>query len=222
LSVVSVSRVRNRVVELLLASGRGARYTGAVSATDGNGRFEVTQEMTDAIIEADMAVCLACIETVGHPYRVGFLVASSSLANEDLLPSHVGADGVVKIDETGTGTFKDGILAESKDDLLEALRNPTLYPDSKRYYWLEDSQVVHGGASARVYYPSFTKNDAACQAHEAYTSAVIAGALAGLKKDAVGDDFIAYYARQFEMMLRDIKGRLLVIPETQQFEKAAA
>lgn len=222
MAVVSESRVRRRVVELLLAGGRSARYAGTVSAVDGNARFEVQQEITDAIIEADMAVCLAIIDTPGHPYRVGFMVASSSLANEDYIPAHVGADGVVKIDETGTGSFKDGILAESKDDLLEALKYPALYPSVERFYWVEDSQIIHGGAAARVYYPSFTKNDSVCQAHEAYTSAVIAGALAGLIKDAVGDDFAAYYAKQFEAYLGMIRGRLLVIPEVQQFERAAA
>lgn len=222
MAVVDISRARKRVVELLLASPRSARYSGTVSATDGSARFEVLQEITDAIVEADMAVCLAVIDTPGHPYRTGFLVASPNLASEDLLPAHVGAVGAVRIDETGSGTFRDGLLAESRDDLVEALRHPSLYPDAKRLYWVEDGQIVHGGAAARVYYPSFTKNDSACQAHEAYTQAVICGAVAGLVKDATGGDFAAFYVRQFEAYLRMVRDRLLVIPEAQQFEKAAA
>lgn len=222
MAVVSESRARKRVIELLLAGGRSARYAGTVSAVDGNARFEVQQEITDAVIEADMAVCLAIIETTGHPYRVGFMTVAGPLANEDYITGHVGAHGDVQIDETGSGSYKGGLLAASKDEVLEVIQCPALYANAKRFYWIEDSKLYHTGAAARVYYPAFTKNDAVCQAHEAYTAAVIAGAIAHLVKDAVGDEFASFYINQFQNYLRMIKGSLLVIPEAQQFEKAAA
>jgi hypothetical protein len=204
-----------------MASPRSARYSGTVSATEGSARFEVLQEITDAIIEADMLVCLAVMDTPGHPYRVSFMTASSNLANEAYVPAHVGAHGDVQIDETGTGSFKGGMLAASKDEVLEVIQCPTLYANAKRFYFIEDSKLYHTGSAARIYYPSFTKNDSACQAHEAYTSAVIAGAVASLVKDATGDEFALFYARQFESMLGMIREKLLAVPELQQYEKAA-
>jgi hypothetical protein len=147
-------------LELLLASPRGARYGGTAG---GKSSYSVTQEVTDACVEGDMLTCMAIIETLGHPYRSGFMVASANLATGDFIPAHIGSHGRVVIDPTGTDTFKGGILAASMDELVEALHNPVLYPNAKRFYFIEDNCIEHLGSAAKVYYPLFTKTTRPCK-----------------------------------------------------------
>ena len=213
MAVVSISRVRKRVIELLLAAGRGARYTDAVGDQK---RYAVLQELTDAIVEADMHVCMAILETPGHPYRAGFMTPSGNLANGDFIPAHVGGHGKVEIDPTGGGTFRGGILAESLDELLEVLHHPTLFPNCTRYYFVEDGCIHHTGSAAKVWYPAFTKNDAACQAHELYTAAVIAGAIALLRKDGGDPGFFNDYAQAALAAEALIRGGAKALPDVEQ------
>lgn len=210
MAVVSISRVRKRVIELLLAAGRGARYTDAVGDQK---RYAALQELTDAIIEADMQVCLAILETPGHPYASGFMTASSNLANGDILPAFVGALGKVEIDPTGAGTFRGGILAPSLDELLEVIHHASLFPTCTRYYWVEGNVINHSGSAARVYYPSFTKNDSACQAHEAYTLAVLCRALSVLRKDGGDPGFYSDYAQMADIAELKIRGKETTLPD---------
>jgi hypothetical protein len=169
-----------------------------------------------------MLVCLEIINTPDHPYRASFMVASGNLANEEFIPAHIGEHGQVRIDETGGGTFNGGLLAKSKDEILSVIQCPSLYTNAKRWYWIEDGQLFHSGSAARIYYPSFTKNDSACQSHEAYTAAVIVGAVGFLAKDGAlsGDEFYKFYLEQFDAMRAEIRGGARVIPEAQMFERA--
>jgi hypothetical protein len=225
MAVASLSRIQQRVIELLLAAGRGARYTSTVGDS---GLYAVTQEVTDAIIEADMRFCEAVISTPGHPYRPSFMVASSNLASSESIPPHVGAHGKVLIDPTGAGAFKRGILADSMDEVAEVLHHPTLYPNCKLYYFIEDSVIEHTGSAARVYYPSFTKNDAACQSHELYTEGVACAAIAILEKKGGDTQFYRDYRDMAAVAEMKARGRAEVIPEIEQlrlelagFRKAA-
>lgn len=215
MAVVSLSRVRTRVIELLLAAPRASRYTSAVG---NNGVYAVTQEITDAIIAADEQVCLAIIETVGHPYRTAFMSASTNLSNGDYVPAHVGAHGEVDIDVTGTGTFRPSQRAESRDAVQEIIEFPSIY-SSKRFHFIEDSRIYHAGSAARVQYPVFTLNTSACQAHEAYEDLVVYGAISHLEKKGAEAGFFDKYARLFELGKQMIRGKLLTIPEQAQLEQ---
>lgn len=193
---------------MLLAAGRGARYTDAVGDQK---RYTVLQELTDAIVEADMAVCLAVIETPGHPYRVGFMGPSSNLASGDFIPAHVGGHGKVEIDN-GSG-FKPGLLAKSRDDVSEMIAQTALFAATARWYWIEDNEIVHNGNAAKVWYPSFTKNDAACQAHELYTAAVLCAVIPLLRKDGGDPQFYNDFAEMFSLAEQRIRRRERVIPD---------
>ena len=213
MTVVSISRVRKRVIALLLAHPRGGFYTDAVG---GKGSYASLQEITDAVVDADMNVCLAILDTPGHPYASGFQVASSNLASGDTLPAFVGAHGRVVIDPTGTGTFKRAVLAKSADEMAEVVNNPTLYPNCKLFYFIEAGTVEHSGSAARVYYPSFSKTDAACQAHELYTSAVLAGAIALLMKDGGDPQFFGEYAHVAAEALARIRAGEKTLPDIER------
>lgn len=210
MAAVSISRVRKRVIELLLAAGRGARYTDAVGDQK---RYTVLQELTDAIVEADMAVCMAIIETPGHPYRTSFMTPSSNLASGDFIPAHVGGHGKVEIDN-GSG-FKPGLLAKSRDDVSEMIAQTALFAATGRWYWIEDNEIVHNGNAAKVWYPSFTMNLSACQAHELYTAAVICATIPLLRKDGGEAQFYDDYARMYALAESRIRRRERVIPDVE-------
>lgn len=214
MAVVSISRVRKRVIELLLAAGRGARYADAVADQK---RYTVLQEITDAVVESDMQRCAVIISTVGHPYRASFMTPTGNLATGDFItPAGIAQHGKVEIDPTGTGTFKAGRLAKSHDHLLEIIHHPTLFPNSKRWYWIEDSVIEHSGSAAKVWYPSFTKNDAACQAHELYTAGVLAGTIPLLRKDGGDPSFFDDYAEMAAVGDELIAARAKALPDIEE------
>lgn len=213
MAVASISRIRKRVIALLLAHPRGGYYTDNVG---GKSTYASLQEITDAVVDADMNVCLAILDTPGHPYASGWQVASSNLASGDFLPPFIGAHGRVIIDPTGTGTFKRAVLARSADEMAEVVNNPTLYPNCKLFYFIEGNCIEHSGSAARVYYPSFSKTDAACQAHELYTSAVLAGALALLYKDGGDPQFFGEYAQIFALADAAIRAGEKTLPDIER------
>jgi hypothetical protein len=213
MAVVSISRVRKRVIELLLAAGRGARYADAVADQK---RYTVLQELTDAIVEADMLVCMAIIETPGHPYRAGFMTPSTNLATGDFIPAHVGGHGKVEIDN-GSG-YKGGRLASSREEVLEMIDQPSLYATGGRWYWVEDNEIVHNGSAAKVWYPSFTKTDAACQAHELYTAAVMVNTIPLLRKDGGDPQFYDDFAVMAGLAEARIRRGERTLPDIEQLK----
>lgn len=217
MGVVLITKVTDRVKFLLLAS---TTYGGAASSSVLS-TFPDDNEFKDAGLEADAVIVRDIIETEGHPYRTQFLAASSVLSSGDMIPAHVGSIGKVEIDDGSTG-YKGGTLAASRSDVLEVVLNPSLYPDSKRWYWIEDTEIVHTGSGAKVWYPSFTPSASVCQAPDAYTEAVIAGTISLLYKDGSAVDFFQHYSQLFNMQREAIRNKELVIPTAQQFQRMAA
>lgn len=154
--------------------------------------------------------------TVGHPYRSSFMTPSGNLATGDLVPGEVGQHGKVLIDPTGAGSFSKAKLAKTHDHLLEVLHNPTLFPNVKRLYWIEDGCIEHTGSAAKVWYPSFTKNDAACQAHELYTAGIMAGAIALLRKPGGDPTFYDDYERMAMFGDQMIAQGLKALPDVEE------
>lgn len=214
MAVADISRIRKRVIELLLASPRASRYGGTVGD---NARYSVTQEVTDAALETDAEVCQDIISTPGHPYRSGFMAVSSNLSNGDFVPAHVGAHGEVDIDVSGGGTFRPSQLGKGRDEIQAILEFPSLYA-SKRFHWIEDSRIYHAGSAARVWTPSFTKTSA-CQAHEAYEGVVAFGTVERLEKDGGDPSFFQKYGRLYLLGRQFIRQKELVIPAQAELEK---
>lgn len=208
---VDVNAVAKRVIELLLAAGRASRYTAVVGD---NARYAVTQEILDAILEADANVCRAICETPGHPYAAAFVTPTGNLASGTIIPAYVGCP----IDVTVDGEFSR--LAESRAEILEILANPTLYPDVEAWHFIENSILYHTGTDGIVKHPAFTKTSA-CQAHESYQSADVAGAISLLPKDGGDDSFFDHWLKIYVGMEAQIRNRQLVISESEQYEKAA-
>jgi hypothetical protein len=119
----------------------------------------------------------------------------------------------VTIDPTGAGTFKGARLAESNDNLLEVLHHPELFPNIQYLYWIEGNTIEHTGSAARVRYPTFTKNDVACQSHELYTAGVMAGAITLLRKPGGDPTFYDDYERMTAIGDVMIAGKSASLPD---------
>lgn len=213
---VSLAKVRTRVISLLQAN-RLDPYSGTVGTGSGaNSRYQVDQEINDTILEADSVVCLAIIETSGHPYAAQFLTSSGNLTHGTVIPAHIGEIAKVTVDATPSRQTK------SLTELLEVKANAALYPSATKYHFLEGGYAYNTGTNVVVVYPAFTKT-AACQAHEVYEAAVVCLTIALLAKDgSLTPELYSTYSEYADRYLGMIKEKQETIPELEQVERAVA
>lgn len=212
---------QRRVISVLQAN-RLNPYGGVVgTGSSQNSRYQVTQEITDAILEADAVICQARISTPGDPYRNTWVSFTPDLAHAALIPAHIGSVGGV--DVKVSSTYTPARFTSSKAEILAMRAHPTLYPDAKNWAFIEDSQLFHNGDFARVWRSSFSKS-AACQSPEQDQTAVIAGALGGLAKDgSVTPEIYTMGATYFQWYIQtEIKGNQVPLPEVETIETALA
>lgn len=212
---------QKRVISILMAN-RLSPYAGVVgTGASQNSRYQVTQEITDAILEADAVICQARISTPGDPYRNTWVSFSADLAHAALIPPHIGSVGGVDV-KVGE-TYTPARFTSSKAEILAMRAHPTLYPNAQNWAFIEDSQLFHNGDFGRVWRSMFTKS-AACQSPEQDQTAVIAGAVGSLPKDgSVTPEIYSMGASYFQWYIdSEIKGKPVPLPEIQQIEQRLA
>lgn len=210
MAVADVTICKKRVDELLLAS-LDSRYSGVLS---GRSTYTEDQEILDAILEADMLICQAHMATEGDLYRSTWLTQSGNLAHGALLPVSTGEIGQVSVD----GAVAN--LAASKGEILAIRNNSAVYPLTTEWYFIEDVFIYHTGTNAVVYFTSFTKTTV-CQAPQVDEGAIVAGTVSILLKDGMDQEMFTYYSNLFKMQIGLIKGEAQVVPQAEQFERAA-
>lgn len=215
MAVVDIATVRKRVISLLMANRLGP-YSGAVgTGSSTNSRYQSTQEITDAALEADAMVVETIIGTAGHPYASQFMTVSANIVSGGLIPAHTGVQGIVRVDGVVAR------LAGSEAEIAEIIANPALYPNASKWYVINGSNIVHTGTNATVTYPVFNPSTTACQSPSVYESAVVAGAISLLAKDgAVTPELYGAMGQFFQTCLRMIAGMQTVLPPVEQAEKA--
>lgn len=218
---VNLQQCQKRIISILMAN-RLSPYAGTVGTGSGqNSRYQVNQEITDAILEADAVICQARISTPGDPYRNTWVNFTADLAHAALIPPHIGSVGGVDV-KVGS-TYTPARFTSSKAEILAMRAHPALYPNAQNWCFIEDAIIYHNGDSARLWRTTFTKS-AVPQAPEQDQTAVIAGALAGLAKDgAVTPEIYTMGATYFQWYLQtQIKGQMVALPEIQQIEQKLA
>lgn len=161
---------QKRVISILQAN-RLNPYGGVVgTGSSQNSRYQVNQEITDAILEADAVICQARISTPGDPYRNTWMSVSADIANGALIPPHIGV--VTGLQVKVGSTYTDARFATSRAEMLALRAHPTLYPNAKNWGFVESGLLYHNGDFARVWRSTFTKS-AACQSPEQDQTAVI-------------------------------------------------
>lgn len=213
----NIQRIRTRAIAILLAN-RLSSYSDLVG---GNSRYPVTQEFTDTILEVDAMVVNARLSNPGDPYRPGFMIAPSvNLAHGDLIPSHIGAHG--DVDVSIGGVFEPARYAKSRAEVIALREHPALYPNTKRWAFIEDNRVFHNGDAARVWYPSFTKGSV-CQAPEQDELAEICGTVAMMPKDgAVTPELYGQLGQYFAAYLAMLRGEKATLPPIEEVERQLA
>jgi len=212
---------QKRVISILMAN-RLSPYDGVVgTGSSQNSRYQVNQEITDSILEADAVICQARISTPGDPYRNTWVSFTPDLAHAALIPPHIGSVGGVDV-KVGS-TYTPARFTSSKAEILAMRAHPALYPNAQNWAFIEDSQLFHNGDSGRVWRSSFTKS-AACQSPEQDQTAVVAGGLAGLAKDgSITPEIYTMGATYFQWYIQTaIKGQMVALPEIQQIERSLA
>ena len=142
----SLTTCQRRVISVLFAN-RLSPYAGTTSGS--NSRYQVTQEITDAILEYDALICQARMSNPGDPYRNTWMSVSPDLANGELIPPQIGALGGVEV-KVGT-TYTPARFASSKAEILAMRAHPALYPDAKNWAFVEDGILYQNGDAGRVW-----------------------------------------------------------------------
>lgn len=218
MATVDITDVKKRVIAILLAAPQTAPYSGSViglNSQPATGRYGSNDEIERAILEADARVCLAIIESIGNGYRSQFLTESTGLSSGDNIPAHVGQIGLVKVDDSPAR------LARSRNQMIQVIENPELYPEAQKWFWTDDVTIYHNGTEATVEYPSF-EIDTDCQSPDVYESAVVSGSVGLLMKDGGASDYYGYYARLYAQQEALIRGGATVIPPVEEYEVKAA
>ena len=215
---VNLLRCQKRVVSILFAN-RLSPYAGTASGS--NSRYQVTQEITDAILEADAVICQARMNTPGDPYRASWQAYSADLANGALIPPGIGSVGGLQV-KVGL-VYTDARFTGSRAELLAMRAHPALYLNAANWGFIEDGVLYHNGDFGRVWMPEFTKSTT-CQAPETDELGVIATALGGLPKDgAVTPEIYSAGASYSQWYIAtQIKGERMALPEVEQIESKLA
>ena len=218
MGTVNLLRCQKRVVSVLMAN-RLSPYAGTASGS--NSRYQVTQEITDAILEGDAIICYARMNTPGDPYRASWMEVTDDIENGALIPAYVGAQGAVEV-AVGS-TYLPARFTSSRAEVLAMRAHPTLYPNAERWAFIEDGVLYHNGDAGRIWVPQFTKSTV-CQAPETDELAVIATSIACLPKDgAVTPEIYSLsgdYSRWY--ITTQIKGDRMALPEVEQIETRLA
>ena len=217
MALANIAEITPRVVNLLLLGADDAVYPSTVDTETSNAYSD--DELSSAILKADAEVCLAYIETDGHPQRVRFL-SSHAAVHGAALPAFLGELSGMEI-QTATGIWVIGKEPPSLDLALRIIQYPTAYPTNSitnRYWWVENGVFYTTGLSGRFQGADFT-GTGDCQAHETESNAVIAGALAFLFKKDGDPSQHAWYSAQYDERLLRVRSKAGVIPDVVAYKK---
>lgn len=217
--VADIARIRKGVVSALNAS-RLSPYAGTIPSPPSNSRYQDVNEFNDTILMIDGMCVQARIDNPGDPYRPAFITATANLANGDFIPAHIGANG--SVDVAIGATFGPARYAKSRAEMIAIQTHPLLYPDAKRWAFVEDGQIWHNGDAARVWRSTYTKT-AACQSPEVDEYAIKCGTIAGLVKDgSVTPELYGQCGNYFAVYLQMIRGGNVILPEVVTVERQLA
>lgn len=183
-------------IESLVVAELNANTTYSNASTDP--RF-YTNQIRDAVLNADGAVCEAILVNTSNGQRVGF-IASITVNHGALLPEHLGSIDAVLI---GGKAAVPWDASEIENERLNRLALTSINP----HYAVSESILYHNGATvATVQYGNYTRT-LVCQAPDEYSHLIMCGALAELfSVEGENDSTASMYAQQFQAGLAAIRG----------------
>lgn len=207
MAVCDITRIRKRVIELLVAGARASRYQDILGT---NADYAALQEISDVILAIDFDICGDIVDDPDSPSGTAFMFPTASLTSGDFIPASEGARGNVELYDGSA--WKAGLLAASEDEIAEMLASPSLYANAGLWYFPKLRQIFHNASAARIYLPTLTKT-AACQAHERYENAEVFGSVSALEKDGADQSFFKKYENLYMTERARLKGTRGVITD---------
>lgn len=201
---------------LLLNAGSAGSY----SATITDPRW-ATQEVVDAVLMADAAVCAAIFKNKENPRAALYYTTQSGLAHGGTIGQSAGP--VASVTFVVGAANRPGVEWE-KAEIQHEITN-TLSLDYDCHYYIDGKIIWHNGAAIAAYasaavsvnltYPAFTKTSA-CQAPDEYAWIVLCGAMSFLSMPE-GENVAAdsVWVQQFAMGIKMIITGTGAAPEPQ-------
>lgn len=201
-----------------IIGSRGASFDTTVS----DDRF-ILEEIQRAVVETEGEIVRAICEG-HHPMRTSFLNWSSSLANGDTLPVHIGQVEAVRIEPySGAGTYIPGESTSRENirlwrantaNIFDAIAHNASGSALAGYYNITNQTIVFTGNAVQVkvctYSPDYTTP--ALVVDDQFDSALVAGAIPRLNKTGVAQALVLTYGQLYSSMLGAIRQGLTDMP----------
>lgn len=216
----SLDLVVKQVLEKLLASPEGARYTLAIGTSS---EFKVLQELKDNALLVDQSLCFDIMDTWDHPYGSKFLVlddANEYVSGAQIVP-HLGKHGDILISVDDGDTYSPGLIYKSRDEMLRMIAARELYGGKSLDCVVDNRYVYHNGDKAKLYLPVFEKTDA-CQSPQQYEDILICGTIDGSEKLDAADPFFQKHAAAYRAYRGLVRGGAEFVPTMEQMTQRVA
>lgn len=211
--VADINLVGSQVLEALQACPEGARYTFAIGT---NSEFKILQEIKDRILLVDQALCLDIMSDPGHWYAATFMdLSSTEYGSGDMIAAHIGYSGDVQV--SIDSTYKPGLIAKSRDEVLRMIDLEDLYGGKSRYYFIENGFCYHCGSKLKGHFHVFEKT-AICQSPQVYEDVLIYGAISTSEKLDAADPFFRKYDGLYQSARGMAKAGAEFLPPAEQIE----
>lgn len=207
-----LTRCQKRLAQILVANPDDGSY--AVATTDQ--QKYAPQDLTDALLQADIEICRIIQETVGHGFRAQYGSMVGPIAYGATIQAHPGKLGSVEIQITAGSAWHPGILAEDLGVVRKVKLNPDgMYGSATEneglYYISEDLKIYYIGTDARLFVPTDLVIAAALQSPAVYEPTVLRSAVRLVIKDPV-DPNLATYGTDFNRDIQLIQANAAAVP----------
>lgn len=235
MAAASFSDVLSFVISVANATQESSPGTFVYSTSISDDRYTLG-EIKESIFEADVDVRRAAYLTPDHWMRTNNLTNSSDLTTyPSPVPAHIGELGPAEIKVASVDTsyipaepaprqFIQELRSNSSSVFGSAAHNTTNSPLGG-FYEVMDGLVWFTGYSIRFRIATLTIDRAgpSLGSDEAYTGAIVAGALARLfSKEGASEWAATFYQKQFEGYLSQIQSGARVVPEVQMYQERQA
>jgi len=207
----------------------GAR-TNTWDTSIADDRF-IEDEIFHSIVETESELVRDLCEAM-HAQRTPFLAWSANLANESILPAHIGQVEKVQIKQNSGGSF---VLAEKaeRDDIRQWRENYNLIFDPTAHdqngsqipsvFNITNETITFTGSIAQVYVCQYSPDYAtpALQIDDKFDNALVAGTVPKLFKLGVPAALVSHYAGLYTQARQSIRQGLMQMPDISAMQEAA-
>lgn len=186
-------------------------------------------EIQHAIVSADADVCMAILDTPGHPLRVGYMT-TVTLTHGATIPASVGEYGPVEIQITPAGAYfaaepatrtEIELWRENQSGIFGQFAHTLESSVTGAYYCIQPPLFYMTGTQARMWVGQFVPNYAApvCQAPDVYTPAIVSLSIARLLKEGDQTEVFALHTQLGSAYMQMIREKAVALPSIEASQR---